>query len=311
MWKSILSFGLAVIILIFLANYQNLPFGIPVWASVIPPPAPRSRPHPEKPAENPVQPVDTVAPSCADPIPAVQQTCRAVEQQILASTVRLEWHFLEEKGDHRQWEGNTGYATIKDNRYLVTHNHAGISLADPDRRKLTAVSIFSARGKPLYLNVPLANIDLLVEGAETLVLDFGYSRGELLFNSDGLTSAKFEAWELLPLRPGLEVAQIDWDGTEAHVDWVTVRAIRLEEGIPTLVLSNFVNRGASGGGVFWNGTHIANTWFRVTAVGKESRQIRQRYSVAALNSPQLADLSAIVAPTSPPGDAPRPRPDRW
>lgn len=288
MRKSILSFVLAVLSLILFANYHLLPFGRPARANQTPLPVARPQPDSARPAPNPVEPIFRVALSCADPGPAAQQVCRAVEQRILAATVRLEWHFWAEEHS-RHWEGNTGYATIKDNRYLVTHNHAGISPNDSDQRKLTAFSIFSARGKPLYLNVPLESVDLLVEGAETLVLDFGPRRGELLFSSDGLTSAHFEAGELLPLQPGLEVAQIDWDGTEAHVDWVPIKAIRFDEGVPTLVLANFVNRGASGGGIFWNGTHIANTWFRVTAVGKETRQIRQRYSVAALNSARLAD----------------------
>ncbi len=141
-----------------------------------------------------------------------------------------------------------------------------------------------------YRVLPFGTVHLIAQEGETLILDFGGYWGESPFGSDGLVSAKFQDWESLPLRPGLEVAQVDWNGVQAHIDWVTIDEIRLEEGIPTLVLANFVSRGASGGGVFWNGTHIANTWFRVTATDKQSQKIVRRYTAAALNSPHVVAL---------------------
>jgi hypothetical protein len=99
-----------------------------------------------------------------------------------------------------------------------------------------------------------------------------------------MASADFRSWETLPLQPGMEVAQIDWDGQIAHVDWVRVTAVHFEGDTPYLELDNFVQQGASGGGVFYEGVHIANNWFRSTDRTADSGEVVRQASVAALNN---------------------------
>ena len=228
--------------------------------------------------------------SCSDPAPDRAAECDELERQILASTVRLEWHVWMEKDDGSGYtpvSANAGHATIKEGRYLVTHNHSAISLSDPKSGLLTTISVFTAAGKPLWLDAPVELVSIVVEDAETLVLDFGSYGSEGLFAAFGLSSAEFRPWESLALQSGQEVAQISWDGETAEVDWVKVESVITEHGTPRLEVVNFVMPGASGGGVFWNGYHIANTWTREFVRNVHSRAILRRYSVAALNSPQV------------------------
>jgi hypothetical protein len=91
----------------------------------------------------------------------------------------------------------------------------------------------------------------------------------------------------LPLQRGLELAQIDWDGATALVDWVTVDKVIASQAVPRIELAGFVKPGASGGGVFWNGNHIANTSSQVTVCANSNGAVLNQHSVAALNSPQL------------------------
>ena len=117
-----------------------------------------------------------------------------------------------------------------------------------------------------------------------LVLDFKEYSGVGFFDSVGVPSAEFKAWDSLSLQPGMEVAQVDWDGSTAAVNWVKINSIRVVEGVPALELASFVAQGASGGGVFWNGYHIANNWSRATELAQNSEAIIRQYSVAALDS---------------------------
>jgi len=87
---------------------------------------------------------------------------------------------------------------------------------------------------------------------------------------------------------GLEVAQLDWDGRTARVDWVRVDRV-LGDGEGTiLVLDSCIKVGASGGGVFWNGVHIANNLSRSTDCQLDPGPGLQQYSKAALNPPAVA-----------------------
>jgi hypothetical protein len=223
-------------------------------------------------------------------VPHLIRKCDELETQILASTVRLEWHVWMEKdegGEYTPIDGSAGHATIKEGRYLVTHNHSVISLSDPKSGMLTTVSVFTANGKPLWLDAPVEFVSTAAEDVETLVLDFGNYGSKGLFAAFGLSSAEFRSWESLALHSGEEVAQINWDGKTAHVDWVKVQTIITEHGMPRLELANFVMPGASGGGVFWHGYHIANTWTRESVRNVHSGAVLRRYSVAALNSSRI------------------------
>jgi hypothetical protein len=235
-------------------------------------------------------PIDASVPTCAKPRPNEVSVCRAIEQQILASTVRLEWH-IKIKNDsgsgYRFTDGNTGFATIKEGRYLVTHNHPGVPLSGLQKGELTTISVYAANGQPIWIEGPLEAITIVIEDPETLVLDFGSYSGEGLFGSRGMVSAESKAWESLSLQPGMEVAQIDWDGKTAHVNWVTIEKIITASGTPRLELAGSVRPGASGGGLFWNGYHIANTKSQVTAYDENKGTVLRQYSVAALNSRQV------------------------
>ena len=224
------------------------------------------------PLNNPVEP------SCANPTPSIAQGCATIAQWILAATVRLEFH-----GPN----GGIGHGTIKEGRYLVTHNHYPVvadGLANGVDSGVTAVSVFKANGDVILLEAPLSYFTVAAAYPQMLVLDFGEYGGVGFFDSVGVPSAEFKAWESLPLQPGMEVAQVDWDGSTAFVKWVQIDDIVTVDGIPALELASFVTQGASGGGVFWNGYHIANNWSRATELAQNSAAVIRQYSVAALDT---------------------------
>lgn len=237
---------------------------------------------------------DTPERSCAQPKPDDVEVCQTIERQILAATARLEWHFWIEQDEGTTLiytGGTTGYGTTKDGRYLVTHNHPGKSVSHLQDDERVTISVFTIHDDPLLVELSLDEIIIAVEEEETLVLDFGTRNGDGLLSQLGLASAEFKDWESLSLQPEMEVAQIDWDGNRAFVDWVPIEAVITGSGIPRLRVGNYVRPGASGGGVFWNGYHIANTWSRVITYDKESMIVLRRYSLAALNSSQITTTS--------------------
>lgn len=227
---------------------------------------------------------DTLGPSCANPTAEIIASCAAQAERILASTVRIEFHGLA---------GGIGHATVVGGRYLITHNHYPVTAAalqNGGEDQVTAISVFKANGDIILLKAPLSYFSVVAEESEMLVLDFQVYSGVGFFDSLSVPSADFRGdVDQLP-QPGSEVAQIDWDGTTAHVDWVRVTAIVTHEGTPHIILENFVQHGASGGGVFFNGVHVGNNWTRQTDRLESSEIIRQ-YSLAALNAP---DGQAIV-----------------
>jgi hypothetical protein len=231
------------------------------------------------------------SPSCANPESAEAKRCGEIEQQILAATVRLEWHLWIKDGDGTGYTNvakSVGHATIKDGRYLVTHNHPGMLRSDLKKGKYITASVFSADGKPIWLEVPLSLISTVVDEPGTWVIEFGNYTGRGPFDSPTLASAEFKAWKLIPLQPGMEVAQIDWDGETAHIEWVMVENVLTERMPPSLEIANFVKEGTSGGGIFWNGYHIANTWYQATELDPSSGAELRQYSVAVLDSSEVA-----------------------
>lgn len=227
---------------------------------------------------------------CADPMPGESRRCEELEQQFLASTVRLEWHLWIMNDDDNRYSNvkrSVGHATIKEGRYLVTHNHPGMLRSDLENGQYITASVFSANGEPIWLEVPLSLLSIVVEEPGTLVIEFGNYVGRGPFVTTGLASADFITWESLPLQPGMEVAQVGWDGATAYIDWVMINEVMIESGSPRIELANFVTPGTSGGGIFWNGYHIANTWYQATELDPKSEVVLRQYSVAALNSPQV------------------------
>jgi hypothetical protein len=209
-----------------------------------------------------------------------------MEADVLATTVRMVMRVYVPNQDGAGYDyidGSVGHATIRNGRYLVTHNHFGLSLQDLADGRLSRLSIYKANGEIILKDAPFGAFDVVLADPQTLLFDFGDYGGQGLFAFMGMASAEFRTWEAAGLQPGVEVAQLNWDGETAHVDWVRVTAVHSGDDTPQLELENFVQQGASGGGVFYNGYHIANNWTRATDRTNTGQVLRQ-YSVAALNS---------------------------
>ncbi len=229
---------------------------------------------------------------CTSPAPENVALCEAEAAAILATTVRLE---LRRAPDAKR---SIGHATIVAGRYLLTHNHFNLSLEEITDDFLGTLTVTNAQGKTLVDAAPFKAFEVLVATPETLIFDFGPYGGAGLFGMLGLSSAQFDPQQAAQIRPGMEVAQVNWDGSTAHVDWVQVQAVREEQGVPVLILANFVEQGASGGGVFYNGYHLGNNWFRSTVEAADG-SVLQQYSVAAVNPTQgIANFDLVNATTA-------------
>ena len=228
--------------------------------------------------------------SCANPTPDQVEACEQLEQQILASTVRIEWNLWvkNDNGGKYSREDRIAHATVKEGRYLVTHNHGEVLQSDAKNKQFNRVSIFTSDGILVWPKGPIHTLAITVEDEETLMLDFGEYGGQGLFAMWGISSAEFRAWDSLSLQPGMEVAQVVWNGSRAHIDWVTIDDVETERGTPRLELASFVPSGTSGGGVFWKGYHVANTWYNGTVYADTNGAVSRQFSVAALNSLQVA-----------------------
>jgi hypothetical protein len=222
---------------------------------------------------------------CAQPNVINAGYCRQLEDQILSSTVRMtiqSWTLAEgEKGFDVEVTG--GHATVKDGQYLVTHNHflmplsVGRRLGKPESSSM--VFLYDTQGV-LLAKAPLSDFEIVLEEAETVIFAHKEAR---FFEKLGLASAAFKDWGALSVQEGTEVAQVDWDGKLSRVDWTTVQAVQETEGAPVLVLDDGVLPGASGGGIFWNGYHVANTW-RFEEQLDAAGELIDTISVVALNS---------------------------
>ncbi|MAU00167.1 MAG: hypothetical protein CL608_23755 [Anaerolineaceae bacterium] len=216
------------------------------------------------------------------PLPPQQQRCAVQEQAILASVVRIVFHGQFQQGQHTDFRGSFGHATVVNGRYLITHNHFSIdltALSASNPQGVTGFSLYNAAGQRILHNAPVGTFQASAHNAETLILDFG----ENYFNDLEIMSAPFKSVEALTLTVGSEVGQIDWDGQQAYVVWTTVTEIVQDHATPHLVLDNYVMPGASGGGIFWNGYHIANSWADVTIKNARTGEFLGSFSLAALN----------------------------
>ncbi len=232
---------------------------------------------------------------CASKDAAGTAACRMVEEKLLSATARivLKTGIVQVEGTgYMRLEGN-GHATVIAGRYLVSHNHFGDQL----------VSMLLKRAKPEYivatiydahgnrrLKVSSEHFHVEVVDRETLVFDFGQEGDPRPFVDLGFSSVEAVGASDLPLRAGMQVAQVDWDAQAAHIDWSTVISITTYDETPILKLANCLEPGASGGGVFWNGLHIANNWSRSGDCGPAAASGIDDFSHAALNSSAVAGL---------------------
>ena len=239
---------------------------------------------------------DTIAPKyavCAQP-PANAESCTAQEAQILASVVRIVLHAIFQMGQQTDFHGNVGYATVMAGRYLVTHNHFSVdllALSPTNTQGLTGFSLYNAAGERIVRNAPVGTFQVSAQDSQTVVLDFGPG----YFDNLNLSSASFTAVKAGTLSVGTEVAQLDWDGERAYVVWTTVTQVANYQDLPYLELDHYAIVGASGGGVFWQGHHIANNWTHVTVTDSDSGRFIRAYSLAALNSQNLLTFEGYEA----------------
>jgi hypothetical protein len=229
--------------------------------------------------------------ACKEPQPGNARFCRELEQQILSSTVRftLKAWVTKPDGAGYQADYSTGHGTVLDGRYLVTHNHIHIPLSDEDADGRAAyglrIFLYDSSGQ-LRFQGSFNDFKTVVAVGETQVL---MHKDEGFFEALGFRSARFGAWGSPPFESGMEVAQVDWDGAVTRVDWVEVKDVVLEGGTPQLVLADGVRPGASGGGIFLQGVHLANN-FQYQAKIDESDRVFDEVTIAALNPQALLAL---------------------
>jgi hypothetical protein len=194
------------------------------------------------------------------PVSCPYANCQELEAAILSATVRVHlqvWRILPDESGY-DLDESIGHATLRDGRYLVTHNHYALleHAGMPDTA--ISVALYDHTGRYLFSS-PLTDYRISQAGAETLVLEMknDFHRDQL---AAAITSASFAGYRSLKLRQGTAVAQVDWDGRVSRVDWTAVEEVITRDGLPRLLLSDGITGGGSGGGVFWNGVHIANNW---------------------------------------------------
>ena len=231
--------------------------------------------------------------SCAQPTGEMAHTCRELEQRILAATVRIElqgWTVADDESSY-DIDYTVGHATVRDGRYLITHNHfripLSIRLQEGTSEVYTMVTLSDSSGQTLFKG-PISDFEIAWEDPETLV--FAY-KDEELFQDANIVSAEVSDWSSIPLKVGMEVAQVDWDGATTRVDWTTVQGVDVEDGVPRLVLADGVTLGASGGGIFWQGIHIANNWLSVQYYGNSGTLTDTTTKVALNSTPVSGKLS--------------------
>ncbi len=220
-------------------------------SSPTPPPTPTPTPTPTSTSTSTPSPTPT-------PTPTATPTPNSVEQQILNSTVLIRITF--------QCPGRSNvcyaysHATVKDDQTLITHDHF-----EHLHHPVTKIELFTADGTPIPVSGGFTKY-----GNHTQTSTLVFSPGT--FNS--LTPATFQSGTML--QAGDRVAVIDWDGSNpgsTHVVWATVeRTIWADnpyDTVPpvlTVQLDIVAKPGTSGGGVFYQGIHIANNWQNIPRV---------------------------------------------
>jgi hypothetical protein len=235
------------------------------------------------------QPVgDDAAVQCEEPTSPLELSCDMQVRRILASVVRYEFFIPEYDGSDRLIS-SLGHGTVKDGRYLVVHNHFGVDLVVFETGAQDALLGMHNGLGDLFLWEQKPRFAVVVEEVEALVLDFGVDDdGQGFFESKGIQSATYENWQLKEPQPGQSVAQVVWDGSRSDITWTSIKEVILDNGVPRIVLANPLRHGASGGGVFLDGSHIAVNWERGKHLD-ENGAVIEEFSTAALNSSALVD----------------------
>jgi len=235
--------------------------------------------------------------SCTAPqTPEETLTCDLIEANILNTTVRFQINSWIVKPDESGYliDRSIGHGTVKDGRYLVTHNHFGEPFSEnPEINRETIygqIEIFDTNGTKVG-QLPVNDVSIVLQDEETLVLDFQEVDGAGFFETMGFSSAGYMDWHTLPLATNAEVAQVDWDGKLTRVDWTTIQEINTGRPVAELVMFDELQVGASGGGVFFGTFHIGNNWTTVEELDPKGAVVG-RYSTAALNSNRIVEISS-------------------
>ena len=227
--------------------------------------------------------------SCANPAAQLTVECRTQqEQRILASTVRIKHHAPEDT--------LVSHGTAVGGRYLVTHNHFDDRFLRANGVDSGTIALVRQDGKFILDRAPLASFAVAARQPETLVLDFGTQAGVGFFDLHGVRSAEVGIWNSDALVPGEVVAQVVWDGRTTAVQWARVLRHREDKAVPAIELDGPILIGVSGGGVFYNGVHIANTWIQVTYQKQGLDTGPHGTSIVALNTVEMGPNIARAMP---------------
>lgn len=233
-------------------------------------------------AVNPPTNVNANTVSCIEPATNPEQ-CAAQEAQILASIVRIVFHGDYQVRQPVDFTGSVSHGTVMDGRYLVTHNHFGFDIAilsPGNNQGIAGFSLYRGSGERIVRDAPVDTFTAVRQDAQTLLLDFGPD----YFTNLDVPSAGFLSAEDVQVPVGAEVAQLDWDGERSYIVWTNVIRIATEDGAPYLMMNHYGVQGASGGGVFWQGQHVANMWAHGRIIDPDTGAFVRAYSMAALNS---------------------------
>lgn len=239
------------------------------------------------------------APLPQSPTPTAIDRHQSVEQMMLDATVRvaLETWLVNEGERGYTILKSEGHGTVVNGRFLITHNHHTIPLSlsetgfDPDI--YTRLFIFNTDGE-LINTLPFTDFQIGLREPQMLLLVYVGEPEDQPFGTIGLDVTQVLAGTAVPLA-GSEIAQIDWDGHRTGVVWTEVTAVYPQHDPPCLELASQPQLGASGGGIFWQGQHIGNTWLKGSRSSAANGPICQ-YSKAALNSSELLAYLTAHAP---------------
>jgi hypothetical protein len=229
--------------------------------------------------------------TCQHPSALTGPYCRKLESLMLSASVQIvvqSWQVNQTESGY-EVHGSRGLGTVQDGHYLITHNHYA-TLPKPRSLPLQSEAcirlvLYDAQGEFL-LAAPLIDFTIRSQDGETLLIEMTREADRRLFAQRSVSSTCCNPDDLSLLKPGTEVAQIDWDGVQARVDWVTVQAVITTDGVSRLLLADSVTPGASGGGVFWHGKHVAINWSLLEHLDGKGVVVRQ-FTIAALDSENL------------------------
>ncbi|MCL4872360.1 MAG: RHS repeat-associated core domain-containing protein, partial [Anaerolineae bacterium] len=197
---------------------------------------------------------DPSDPLCLPPSsPTPPATPNPIEQQILDATVMI---LIEYQGDTQCPIGSSRtctipyHATVMNDHTLLSHNHfRAFDLNLPIHR----IHLYDAYGNSIPVNGQI--LQRYADETSTLTFNQGtFSNQTAAIFGDVVSSG---------VQVGDKVVVITWDGTNVgstYAVWANITTIADENGIPSFAIDIKLPGGASGGGIYFNGVHIANNW---------------------------------------------------